>query len=98
MLQSQQFLRYMPYPQIKRIYAMRSLLLLSLLTVATAPALARSSAEAKDPNKVICKSEEVTGSRLQTKKTCLTVQQWDDLEQQQRHQIEKIQTSRPHQG
>lgn len=31
-----------------------------------------------DPNRVICKSEEETGSRISTHKTCMTAAQWKE--------------------
>ena len=32
----------------------------------------------KDPDKVICKSEKMTGSRTKTRRVCMTVKQWED--------------------
>ena len=34
---------------------------------------------AKGPDKIICKTTEVTGSQLGAKRTCMTRQRWDDL-------------------
>jgi hypothetical protein len=42
---------------------------------ATAPAAVKP---AKDPNRVICKTEQVSGSLIATQKTCLTSAQWKD--------------------
>lgn len=43
----------------------------------TAPATSVASAKpGKDPNRVICKTEEVTGSRLGSNKVCLTAAGW----------------------
>ena len=45
---------------------------------AATPAAASPSAAAKaDPNQMICKTYEVTGSRLDTKKRCMTRADWD---------------------
>jgi hypothetical protein len=44
-----------------------------------APATAQASAStAWDPNRQICKSEEVTGTRLGSKKVCMTAAQWKE--------------------
>ena len=55
---------------------------------ATAPA----AAAAADP--VICEKEEVTGSRLATRKVCMTRSQWEDARRQDRMNLEKVQTQR----
>lgn len=36
-----------------------------------------------DPNKMICVSRDVTGSRLQTERECHTAQQWEDQKLQE---------------
>ena len=38
--------------------------------------------------KLICQKEEVTGSRLDTRKTCLTAAQWQDYRRQLRLDVE----------
>jgi hypothetical protein len=43
-----------------------------------ADAVAPAAKPAKDPNRVICKSENVSGSLIATQKTCLTAAQWKD--------------------
>lgn len=57
-------------------------------TQAAAPA----TAAAADP--VICEKEEVTGSRLATRKVCMTRSQWEDARRQDRMNLEKTQTQR----
>ena len=54
---------------------------------AAAPAAAPT-----DP--VICEKEEVTGSRLATRKVCMTRSQWEDARRQDRMNLEKTQTQR----
>ena len=54
---------------------------------AAAPAAAPA-----DP--VICEKEEVTGSRLATRKVCMTRSQWEDARRQDRMNLEKTQTQR----
>ena len=43
---------------------------------------------------VICEKEEVTGSRLATRKVCMTKSQWQDARSQDRMNLEKVQTQR----
>ncbi len=46
-------------------------------SVAPATVTASKADEANDPDKVICKKEEITGSRF-TKRVCMTRSAWDD--------------------
>lgn len=43
----------------------------------------------KDPNRIICEKQEVVGSRLATKKICMTAAEWDDRKREDREAIEK---------
>ena len=45
-----------------------------------------------DPNRIICKTDDVIGSRLEKVKTCLTAQQWADQKNDERQQLEHAQT------
>jgi len=46
----------------------------------------------KDPqNKIICKSEEQTGSYIRKKKTCLTKKQWEFSQDEHRRQTQELQ-------
>ena len=58
-----------------------------------APTSAAPAAPAADP--VICEKEEVTGSRLATRKVCMKRSQWQDQQLQERQGIEKVQVQRP---
>ena len=71
-----------------------------LLAALAVPVSARHSSGklTGDPNRMICRSEEVVGSRLQTKKTCMTAVQWDQLEREQRASVERIQAYKPNNG
>jgi hypothetical protein len=51
-------------------------------------------AKSLDPNEVICERQEVLGSRLATKRICMTRSQWADLKSQDRQEIERAQTQR----
>ena len=61
----------------------------------TAPAAKGSTL---DPNKVICEKQEVVGSRLATRRVCMTRSQWADLRNQDRQQLDKVQTRRAMSG
>ena len=39
-------------------------------------------AKTHDPNEVVCERQEVLGSRLQTKRICMTRSEWADLKSQ----------------
>ena len=47
-----------------------------------------------DPNRIICRSEESTGSRLGSTKRCLTAFEWLQIKQQNQRDLEKIQQGR----
>lgn len=79
---------------------MRRVPLLLLAVLAAAPAEARKprDVDPKDPNKMICRTEEVIGSRLASKRTCMTAQQWEDMRREQRTTVDRIQAFKPQQG
>ena len=52
------------------------------------PAAAQSR---NDPNKIICETQEVIGSRLATKRVCATRAQWAERRLQERLQIDQSQ-------
>lgn len=78
----------------------------ALAVGASAPALAQSHEMPATPaastdkaqtdylNERICRTEEVTGSRLAKKKVCKTRSQWADQQLQDRQEIERVQTQR----
>ncbi|QXQ05110.1 hypothetical protein KX816_12555 [Sphingosinicellaceae bacterium] len=72
------------------------LIVTAIALSATAPALARSQTDRKpqDPNRIVCRTNEVLGSRLQTQKTCMTASEWDRLEHSQRETVERVQSLR----
>lgn len=47
-----------------------------------------------DPNEVVCEKQLVPGSRLATKRVCMTRGQWADLKAQDREEVEKVQVRR----
>ena len=61
----------------------------------SAPAKERGVQKPYDPNRIICKTDGLIGSRLQEKKTCLTVTQWEEMKRDQRNTVEKVQAFKP---
>jgi hypothetical protein len=55
----------------------------ALASVAATPTPAAPANEA-DPNREICKSRPVVGSRLQRVRECHTAQQWEEMRAQER--------------
>ena len=64
-------------------------------TQSTAPAnSAPPAAKTPDPTEVICERQEEAGSRLSSKRICMTRSQWADQKTQDRQQLEKVQVQR----
>ena len=61
---------------------------------AEAPSASQASG-APDPNEMICRSVEDTGSRLSRSRICLTRAQWAEHRRTTRLQVERNQASRP---
>lgn len=53
-----------------------------------------AGAKVLNPNEVVCEKQEELGSRLATKRICMTRGQWADLRGQDRQEIERVQTQR----
>ena len=49
---------------------------------------------AKDPNEVVCEKQEVLGSRLGSKKICMTRAEWAEKRRIERQEIDKAQVGR----
>lgn len=65
-------------------------------TLAMVPAIAAAEdkkSETKDPNRIICEKQEVVGSRLATKRICMTAAEWEDRKREDREAVEKGQRS-----
>ncbi len=71
-------------------------LIASLLLSGTAVAAENSAQEAgnKKKDKLICRNQTPTGSRLGSTRVCMTESQWSDQRRQTRTDIEKRQTIR----
>jgi hypothetical protein len=52
------------------------------------------AAKAENPNEIVCEKQEVTGSRIATKRVCMTRGQWAEQQRTDRMEIEKVQTQR----
>jgi hypothetical protein len=50
--------------------------------------------EAKDPNRIICEKQEVLGSRLATRRVCMTAAEWETRKQEDRQNIDRQQIQR----
>jgi invasion protein IalB len=79
----------------------------ALLAGATVPSLAQSPAAAapaaqekkpNDPNAIVCERQESTGSRLASKRICMTRAQWADRRLQDRQELDRVQTQRGAKG
>jgi len=69
----------------------------SAQTPAPAPATSTVSAEKAQAdylNEKVCRTEELTGSRLAKRRVCKTRSQWADQQLQDRQEIERVQTQR----
>jgi invasion protein IalB len=84
---------------------MRNLVLVSLSALvltplASAPAVAQadqqqqSAKKALDPNQVVCEKQEETGSRLASKRVCMTRSQWAEQRRLDRQDIDRAQTQK----
>ena len=47
-----------------------------------------------DPNQIICKTVDVTGSHLGSTRTCRTRAVWDELTRASREEVDKVQSDR----
>lgn len=71
-------------------------MLIAAILMSAAPAVASGEAKKKqtDPNRIICRTEEVIGSRLQSKRRCLSATEWTQMETDQRNSVERIQVQK----
>ncbi len=71
---------------------MLAMLALAIPTVATAEP--KADAGKKDPSKVVCRTESVTGSRLGSRKRCHTAGEWAEMARLDRESLERTQALR----
>jgi len=73
----------------------RSLLLVAAIGLVPAVAAAEEKkADDKDPNRIICEKQEILGSRLGSKRVCMTAAEWAVKRREDRQMIDKSQTQR----
>jgi hypothetical protein len=74
------------------MFAMTLLAAVTAATTAT-PAVSKKGDQVMtgDPNRVICRSEEMIGSRLRRQKRCMTAQEWADIYFDSRRTVERVQ-------
>lgn len=68
------------------------------LSAAAAAADPPAGKPPRDPNEVVCERQEVLGSRLNTKRVCMTRAQWQEQRMQDRMDLDKSQNMRPLKG
>ena len=63
--------------------------------LALVPAVAAAEEKpAKDPNRIICERQGELGSRVATKRVCMTAAEWEIRKREDRQALEKAQVSR----
>ena len=78
---------------------LKHLLVVAVVTGCAAPVAAqvtsietsRAAPKPKDPNAKICEKIEITGSRLGSRRVCMTAADWAAQRQDHRNDIEKVQ-------
>ena len=63
-------------------------------TAQQTPQAQQPAARGPDPNEVVCQKVEVTGSRIASKRVCMTRSQWAEQERSDQREIEQVQTQR----
>lgn len=76
---------------------LKSLIAISVM-VGAVPAIAQDTTQpqpvkstAKDPNKLICEKVEAIGSRISSKRVCMTAAQWDEQKRLNREVLQQAQ-------
>jgi hypothetical protein len=68
--------------------------IVAALVVIPAVAAAGDKPAAKDPNRIICEKQGELGSRLATKRVCMTAAEWEIRRREDREALEKAQINR----
>lgn len=50
--------------------------------------------KARDPNEQVCKTEEILGSRLATRRVCMSRAEWAERQREDRERVERTQLQR----
>ncbi len=71
---------------------------LAIAAVMSGPVTAQTAPPPKptaaDPNQIICRTQDVLGSRLQKRRVCMTRAQWADAQSQDQQAVERVQSMR----
>jgi hypothetical protein len=65
----------------------------ALALIPAAAAAEEKKPDAKDPNRIICEKQGVVGSRLATKRVCMTAAEWEMRRREDREAVEKAQVN-----
>jgi hypothetical protein len=71
--------------------AILGLLIAAPALAQTTPAAPAAPVTAPDLNQVVCQKQEVTGSRLQTKRVCRTRAEWAEMQRLDRQELDRTQ-------
>lgn len=75
-----------------RVSFRKSVLLIAALALLPAVASAESKKmDEKDPNRMVCEKQEVVGSRLGTKRVCMTAAEWAAKRRDEQQMIDRSQ-------
>ena len=79
-----------------KVQSLIGAMLLGGAMLATSPVAAEPSGKKKttDPNEVVCRKEEILGSRLASRKVCKTRAEWAEETRENRGNIERAQVQR----
>lgn len=74
-----------------RVSINRTLFLVVAMAMVPAAASAEDKKADKDPNRMVCEKQEVVGSRLATKRVCMTAAEWEAKRRDERQMIDRSQ-------
>ena len=77
-----------------RVSLIRGLLVTIAIGAIPAMAAAEDKPAQKDPNRVICEKQGIVGTRLATKRVCMTAAEWEIRRREDREALEKAQINR----
>ena len=78
-----------------RVVLTRTLLVVAALGVASAASAGEEKkSTVKDPNRIVCEKQEELGSRLSSKRVCMTAEQWAQKRREERQMIDRAQAQR----
>lgn len=61
---------------------------------ATTASASGGKAKFRDPNEIVCRKEQVLGSRLETRRVCMTRSEWAEANRVNRGELERAQVQR----